>query len=328
MRNLSLPPLLQRCGAAYWLVAVACNAPDDPSLGGPQATTAGPQVPAATVSSLSVTGRIAFVRNGEIYVMKADGSGVSRLTNNAANDGQPAWSPDGKKIAFVSNRAGNDEIYVMNADGTGVTRLTNNTTADKAPAWSPNGTKIAFVSNRADQHDEIYVMSANGSGVTQLNKNLPEQGCNTCHGGAVEAPTWSPDGTKIAFLRRATIFSWDIDLMNPDGSGVTRLTNAGFAGRLSWGRTGKIAFDPHVDPGVGFSDYEIAVVTVNGAAVTRLTNNTAQDEYPSWSPDGTKIAFESNRGGNFEIYLMNANGTGTTRLTSNTVFDGEPAWGS
>jgi Tol biopolymer transport system component len=69
--------------------------------------------------------------------MNADGSGLKRLTNNDASDRQPAWSPDGTKIAFNSERDGNREIYVMNADGSGLTRLTNNDASDWDPAWSP-----------------------------------------------------------------------------------------------------------------------------------------------------------------------------------------------
>ena len=69
--------------------------------------------------------------------MNADGSGLTNLTNNAALDAYSAWSPDGAKIAFSSNRDGNDEIYVMNADGSGLTNLTNDSAVDYAPTWSP-----------------------------------------------------------------------------------------------------------------------------------------------------------------------------------------------
>jgi Tol biopolymer transport system component len=313
------------CGAALLLVAAACRNTEvtSPSTEGLRGT---PATIANSVDLLTLTGRIAFVRNGQIYVMNANGTGVTRLTNSTALNEAPTWSPDGSRIAFVRSITVSPEIFVMNANGTGVTRLTHNSAIERAPDWSPDGSKIAFVSDRAD-HDEIYVMKADGSGVTRLTTKLPFQGCGGTSHGSEEAPAWSPDGSKIAFLHKTTCFSNDIDVMKANGTGVTRLTNAGLAGSLAWGRTGKIAFDPRVTPGVGFSDGEIAVVTVNGATVTRLTSNTANDLFPAWSPDGTKIAFESDRAGNFEIYAMNANGTGVTRLTHNLAFDGEPAWG-
>jgi len=274
---------------------------------------------------LALAGQIAFVSdrdgNAEIYVMDANGAAVTRVTSNVANDAQPAWSPDGTKLAFVSDRDGNDEIYVMNADGSGVTRLTSNPAFDDRPAWSPDGTKIAFQSNRVD-HTEIYVMNANGSGVTRLTNNLPNQCTHPFGCPGERAPAWSPDGTKIAFVHRANDFGSDLDVMNADGSSVTRLTNAGGALRLAWSPDGtKIAFDPL------FRGREIYLANVDGSGVTQLTHNVATDVYPAWSPDGTKIAFESDRDGNGEIYVMNADGSGVTRLTHNATFDGAPAWG-
>src|SRR5215210_4106604 len=118
-------------------------------------------------------GKIAFHRNGEIYVMNADGSEQTNISNNPAFDGYPHWSPDGTKIAFASIRSGGDEIYVMNADGSNPTRLTSNSATDYQPSWSPDGKKIAFASIR-DGNDEsefnaIYVMNADdGSDVTRL----------------------------------------------------------------------------------------------------------------------------------------------------------------
>src|SRR5919202_1872968 len=180
-------------------------------------------------------GKIAFVRGSldehefdEIYVRNADGSKQTRLTDNNAADGDPSWSPDGKKIAFSSERDatqenfGNSEIYTMNADGSNLTRLTNNSADDESPSWSPDGKKIAFVSNRdnPEQYDNyaIYVMnSADGNSVTRL----------TDTNGPYSRPSWSPDGKKIAFSSDKDgggIFVMD----SADGNSVTRLTADGF----------------------------------------------------------------------------------------------------
>jgi hypothetical protein len=130
--------------------------------------------PAAAVEHV-LNGKIAFVSdrdgNDEIYVMNPDGSGQTRLTDNPADDGAPAWSPDGTKIAFTSNRdAGNFEIYMMNADGSSQTNLTNDPGFDDEPAWSPDGTKIVFASTRGTT--DIWVMNADGTGQTNLNNSL------------------------------------------------------------------------------------------------------------------------------------------------------------
>jgi len=110
-------------------------------------------------------GRIAFASTPtltdeskfEIYRMRADGSDARRLTNNAAFDAGPTFSPDGERIAFVSHRDGNYEIYLMNADGTDQQRLTHNAASDREPAFSPNGDRIAFASDRRNGHFQIYL---------------------------------------------------------------------------------------------------------------------------------------------------------------------------
>ena len=271
--------------------------------------------PAPTATPASASGRIAFAsdRDGdfEIYVMNADGSGVTRLTDNDASDTFPRWSPDGQRIAFHSDRDGNWEIYVMNPDGSGVTRLTNNEASDAGPSWSPDGQRIAFISNR-DGNFEIYVMNADGSGVTRLTDN-----------DALDStPSWSPDGQRIAFHSDRDGDS-EIYVMNPDGSGVTRLTNNDASDAVpSWSPDGRrIAFHSTRD-----GDNEIYVINADGSGVTRLTNNDAIDAYPSWSPDGQRIAFTSDRDGNWEIYVMNADGSDVTRLTDNEASDWHPSW--
>ena len=101
----------------------------------------------------------------EIFTMNPDGTNVKQLTNNTVFDGDPAWSPTGKQIAFATNRDGNTEVYTMAADGTGQTNRTKNPALDDGATWSPDGTKIAFATNR-DGNPEVYVMNADGSSQT------------------------------------------------------------------------------------------------------------------------------------------------------------------
>ena len=121
--------------------------------------------------------------------MNADGSGVTRLIDHDADDLTPAWSPDGRRIAFASGGRARLDIYVM--DASGFTRLTDNDGG--TPAWSPDGRRIAFTSDR-DGNPEIYVMNADGSGVTRLTYNdARDLFLNDSF------PAWSPDGRRIAF---------------------------------------------------------------------------------------------------------------------------------
>ncbi|OLD79744.1 MAG: hypothetical protein AUI33_02400, partial [Ignavibacteria bacterium 13_1_40CM_2_61_4] len=184
--------------------------------------------------------KLAFVSNrdanAQIYVVNADGSGLARLTNNAASDQEPVWSPDGTKIAFASSRDGRFEIYVMNPDGSGVTRVSSEQAEEFEPSWSPDGARIAFTTVR-DGHEEVYVMNADGSGVTRLT-NAPA--------GNLE-PSWSPDGARIAF-RSNRDGNPQIYVMNADGSGVTRLSNNSDGDmQPSWSPDGsRIAFTKNV----------------------------------------------------------------------------------
>jgi Tol biopolymer transport system component len=191
-------------------------------------------------------------------------------------------------------------------------------------AWAgtfpgPNG-QIAFVRgvNGEPETYEIYIMNSDGDDQTRLTDNSASDG----------DPSWSPDGTKIAF--DSTIDedgNRDIYIMNADdGSGQTRLTDdPAFDTDPSWSPDGtKIAFSSNRED----DNSEIYIMNSDGSGQTRLTDNSADDFSPSWSPDGTKIAFVSDRdNGNFDIYIMNADdGSGQTRLTDDPAFDGFPSW--
>jgi len=286
------------------------------------AQTGSVQGQSPVVANSAVNGRIAFAsyRGGShgIYVMNADGTGVTRLTSGFGDLG-PSWSPDGSKIAFSSWRdGGGDEIYVMNADGTGQTRLTYGLEKYAwAPSWSPDGSKIAFASTGLDG-GWIYVMNADGSGATRL--------INWGAGVFDFGPSWSPDGSKIVFPSSdGGPGGYEIYVVNIDGSGVTNLTNnpALLDYYPSWSPDGgKIAFASDRN-----GNDEIYIMNTDGSGVTNLTNNSAWDMDPSWSPDGSKIAFFSYRDGNSEIYTMNADGTEQTNQTNNPASDWFPSWG-
>ncbi|HEY3021582.1 MAG TPA: DPP IV N-terminal domain-containing protein [Solirubrobacteraceae bacterium] len=176
--------------------------------------------------------RIAFTsdRDGdqEVYVMNADGTGEADLTNSPAitpsaapgartfgNDSAPAWSPDGTRIAFTSDRDGDDEIYAMNADGAGQVDLTDAPDAqDEAPAFSPDGKAIAFQSSQRDAGDGIYVMNADGSAV----RSLADADV------ADEEPAFSPDGTLIVYSAPFGVDGDGVYAMGADGSSPTLLS--------------------------------------------------------------------------------------------------------
>ena len=241
----------------------------------------------------------------EIFTVKADGSGITQLTNNGSIDKSPSWSPDGTKIAF-KNFSTNEEIFIMNADGTGLTQLTNDAGSDRYPCWSPNGTKIAFQSDRYESIYNIFVMNADGSTLPTRLTNDPTGALN---------PNWSPDGTKIVFesYRNVNAEIYVMDAVGGESVMLTQLTDeSGIPHRIpSWSPDGfKIAFvrGPHV-----------YVMLADGSNPTQLTNGSFNDYSPGWSADGTKIMFDSDRDGDGsrEIYIMNAVDGSNLKIVTN-----------
>lgn len=252
--------------------------------------------------------------NLEIHVMQGDGTGRTPLTSNTAADFAPAWSPDGNRLAFVSNRDGNHEIYVMNADGSGQLRLTNNTAQDGNPSWSPDGTRIVFESDR-DGDSEIFVMNADGSGQTPLT-NDP---------AADTDPVWSPLGNRIAFVRVGSIW-----FMNPDGGSQSLFTEGSDP---DWSPDGgRLVFRSFRETTLQVEGptSDIFTISVSGTDVRRLTNH-SYPRTPTWSADGSKIAFEDGTGVGGPprvILVVNPDGTGTHGISGPaSQFDLSPNWG-
>ncbi len=183
--------------------------------------------------------RIAFVANDDIYVINTDGSNEINLTNHPARDSLPAWSPDGTRIAFVSDRDSKHEIYVVNADGSNLKKLTSlnieSSWSSDPPVWSPDGTKIAFA-YALNMEGKIYVMNADGSNLTVVG-----------HYRWGTDLSWSPDSSRIAFISLSENIS-ALTVVNADGSNLTTLIDLALFQSLSWAPDGsKIAFSVY-DP--------------------------------------------------------------------------------
>jgi hypothetical protein len=266
-------------------------------------------------------GRIAYVGvlgaanppNWDIWTMQPDGGDRRQLTSHPARDFYPAWSADGLRIAFVSERDGNPEVYVMNADGSQQVRLTNNAAIDTMPTWSPDGQSIAFISNRNDQQ-LLYIMRADGSQPIRITKPA------TSVDAKDSAPDWSPDGQRIAFASERNGGS-EIYAINPDGNQLQRLTNNGYPDvDPAWSPDGQMLAFTATIPGY----QNIATMRPDGSQLRLLNQNFDTGVSPTWSPDGARIAFS---GGYSEgISVLTVVGGQPTQLPRSTATEFDPDW--
>ena len=264
-------------------------------------------------------------RNRDVYSINPDGSGLQRLTDVPATDTRPAVAPDGRRIAFTSDRSGGEDVFIMNSNGTQQTRVTDRGAPDREPSFSADGQRLTYSVVHAStlpggaSEGDIWTVNVDGTETTRLtfDRQLDEFD-----------PSYSPDGSKIAFVSATPGSpdrnSRDILVMNADGSSVTNLTvgngGAGFRDDdPAFSPDGSsIAFTSNRDGGT-----EVWVMDADGGAPVQLTDSANADQDPAFSPDGQKIAFTARRGARTNVYTMNASdGSDQTQLTNdNTGLD-------
>jgi Tol biopolymer transport system component len=286
----------------------------------PTPTPTPPLVVARTLPSITYMGRDVD-QNWIIYVMNADGSGVTPISPEGGDDTAPVWSPDGQKIAFVSRRDGNREIYIMDNDGQNLANVTRHPADDWTPAWSPDSSRLAFSSFRTGSW-EIFMMDA---ACLSQPETCPDSLTQiTSDGNGNLSPVWSSDGSRFAYNSKAN-GNWDIYTMVIDGSDIRQVTTD-LANDLApaWSPdNSQIAFESNRDGNV-----EIYVVSANGGVARNVTNfPLANDHGPTWSPDGQQLVFYSNREGNWDIFTTTLDGQTLLNLTLTPTRDEQtPAW--
>lgn len=254
--------------------------------------------------------------NNEIYVVNPGGGGETNLTNDPAQDIEPAWSPDGSKIAFASNRDGVYRVYVMDSGGQNVTPVTPPAFVTAGgPTWSPDGAHIAFhgFENPGDDYD-IWVIASDGSGAPAPVTTDPAQDTQ---------PRWSPAGDRIGFVSTRD-GNPELYLAGPDGSDLTRLTDTPAEEKeISWAPdASKIAFASPREGG----KFQVFVMNPDGSDPQKITDDPAGAGHPAWSPDGARMAFHSVRDGLHDIWVMKPDGTNQVRLTTDPATDFGPDW--
>jgi TolB protein len=329
---------------------------------------------AAAGSSTEATGpngKIAFIRAAptggtdvHIVVTNADGSGERQLTEGNVQDFEPAWSPDGQRLAFVRRVSSHGiDVFVINADGSGLRQLTRTPGDEGDVAWSPDGRSLAF----ARYADPSVAGAPGGVFVVELasgdSRRLTRSPVN------VVDLSWAANRQRIAFATaRGVIF-----VVNADGSGLRRLTStpilrSGYGYYFAtWSPGGrKIAFvtmpgrynsiyvvgldgrkerlltrHAYTEPGFAWSPggrqivYSrekrrgVYVINVDGSADRRITADTVPEHLISgfaWSRNGRTIAYTTDRTGNGDIYLLTIGESGRRQLTNGPAIDGKPVW--
>jgi Tol biopolymer transport system component len=216
---------------------------------------------------------------------------------------QPAWSPDGRKIAFSSARDGTPHIFVMNADGTGTVRVTNTDKGDEQPSWSADGKRIVF-----SREGALFEGPATGGTAHRVGRGL----------GSAEDPAVSPDGRLIAYdYRKPGFEAREIYVMRADGTGVGQVTRLNAtSGIPAWSPDGRtLAFQSNLRGG----RYEIYTIGLDGTRLRQMTTSPIDVIQPAWA-NGKTIGYSRDGA------IWTVAGGKQTQLTSGKDNDSRPAW--
>lgn len=343
-------PSLSQAGILPWLAPPTATPaatlapselPEPTELGSGSESTATPaatevspptEVPTATLvptpaaTPLGGGAQVAFVseRAGrpQVFLLAVGSVEVTQLTDQADGACQPAWSPDGQKLLFVSPcrenglTYANAGIYMLDLASQASQPVSNAPAGDFDPAWSHDGTRIAFTSLR-DGREHIYLMNSDGSDVHTLSRK-------TAHDSQA---SWSPDDSRLVFMssRAGRPEIW----LMPSDDGETQETHtrdleASDDLRPDWSPDGvSVLFEKRVG---GVPSIWVSVLEDVGFNVVLLTG-TRPSASPRWSPDGRWVVFESwPDGQNHDIWIMTGNGGSFQRLTDDAALDYQPAW--
>ena len=298
MQSVTIHRALPMGAALLLLVGCFGDSPPDHAQPTSRASATASTLIDATSPVPSLSGRIVFDNYEDVWIINADGTGLTRLTHSPWPEFDPSWSPDGTLIAYRSEPHEDPQIWIMNRDGSEPHRLARGL----SPAWSPDGKTIAYASPGEQlcppgdgiRCSGLSIMNADGSG----QHRVP-------HTAGGEYPSWSPDGARIAFNSNLTgdhvMFIVDVD-----GSGLVDLSSVGEGWQVDWSPDGRsILFTSHRDHPDNYTD--IYVMRPDGSGVRRLTDVRAYT--PAWSPDGSHIVF-SDPG----LSVMRADGSGIASL--------------
>jgi TolB protein len=317
-------------GAAAVLLLAACSEGD---------TSAGPTAPSMNASQTIQTPidasahPIVFVsrRAGslDLWLMKPNGSDPLQLTAGPFDEGEPAWSPDGRRVAFAMNQGVDSppDIYVIESDGTGQRQLTDTDRCEARPSWSPDGKKLVYTAgDDCAGKSPIFVMNSDGSDQRLL---IDENAV---------WPDWSPDGRNILYTPVLHGQSHGITVRDADGSHPIELDTGDLpqVEEATWSPdSSQIAFVASTGPLTSPStmDSNIFVMNVDGTHLREVVSTRGNDHYPpAWSPDGNSLIYSASGPvtmtdeKTYELMSVDLDTLQTAQLTDNKALDLLPAW--